>query len=539
MTVVLAGLLLLVVVGGLIALGARAWSGREQQDGGGGLDLIPYLLLAIAVGTAGFSLAGLARASLTPDRLAGRPTGEIAGALAGLVVATPITYLLSRRQARRRKTNPRTPGWPAYLAVVELVFLTAFLIAVGQLAEALTGNAGSADWPDLVVYGGIVVFHWWAERREPPHGDIGELPRLVGSGVALVALTVGAIGSLTWLLSEVFDSLWGLIRVPDPAIPLALTVAGAPIWAWRWLPAWDQESNVFRNLYLGFVTAFTLIMTLAAGVTTIATLLTFVFGQAGRAQEHFRLYPQALSFVLVGGALWHHHGFRLGPGRSGARRGYQYLMAAAGLGALIGSATALVDTVFETALAGTNTGELLIILGCTVIASGWVWRWFWGKAQAAPRAEEVGTLPRRVYLIGMAIVTGLTAAGSLIGAFVVVFRALLGEVGAAADSLRLPVTLTVISGLAAWHLFTHIRHDGAQPGRTEVKPFTVTVICSHPGNLATLFPKEATLRVLYRADASGIIDEEMASAIVAGVDGKPSLVWVDDTGFRVAAAREP
>lgn len=536
--VVLAGVLVLAIVAGLVALGVRARRGRDQQGDDGDIDLIPYLLLALAVGVAGFTLAALARASLTPDRLAGRPTGEIAGALAGLVVATPVAYLLWKRQAKRRRTHPPAPGWPIYLAVIELTFLTSFFIAVAHLAETFTGEEARADWPDLVVYGGIIAFHWWAERRDPPSGDIGDLPRLVGSGVALVALTTGLIGTLTWLLSEAYDSLWGPIRVPDPAVPMALTLVAAPIWAWRWLPAREEDSNVFRNLYLGFVTASALIMTIAAGVTMIATLLTFLVTDVGSSQEQFRLYPPALAFVIVSGALWLHHSRRLGPGRTGAVRGYQYAMAATGLGTLIGSATGLVDTVFRPTLAGTNTGELLIGLGCIVIASGWVWLWFWGRVQAAPRAAEVGALPRRIYLIGMAIVIGLTAAGSLIAALVVVFRSLLGEVGATADSLRIPVTLTVIAGLATWHLFTHIREDGSLLRRSEVKPFTVTVICSHPGNLTALLPKEATVRVLYRGDSVGNIDDVMAAAIVAEVGVEPSLIWVDESGFQMAPARE-
>lgn len=535
---IFSGLLALVVIGGLIALGVRAWQRREQQDQAGGLDLIPYLILALAVGVAGFSLSGLARASLTPDRLAGRPTGELAGALAGLVVATPIAFLLWRRQATRRKAFPTSPGWPIYLAVIELVFLTSFVIAVSRLAEAITGTVTS-DWPDLVVYGGIVAFHWWAERREPPRGDIGELPRLVGSGVALVALTVGLLGTVAWLLSEGYDSLWGMARVPDPAVPLALTLAGAPIWVWRWFPAWDEEPTIFRNLYLGFVTAVTLIMAIAAGVTLIATLLAFLAGEAGPARQHFDIYPQALAFALIGGGMWYHHRARIGPGRTGAGRGYEYSMTATGLGALVGSVTGLIDSVFEPTLAGTNTGRLLITLGCTVIASAAVWYWFWRKAQAAPGEDEARSLPRRVYLLGMAIATGLTAAGSLIAALVVVFRAMLGEGSADADSLRLPVTLTVTAGLAAWHLFTHVRADAALTRRAGVKPFNVTIICSHPGGLSTLFPKEATVRVLYRADDSGIIDAEMAAAIVAEVNGRSSLVWVDGDGFRVAPTREP
>jgi hypothetical protein len=120
----------------------------------------------------------------------------------------------------------------------------------------------------------------------------------------------------------------------------------------------------------------------------------------------------------------------------------------------------------------------------------------------------------------------------------VVFRAVLGEGGAIADSLRLPLSLTVVSGVAAWHLFTQIRADSVGLKRSEVKPFTVTIICSHPGNLATLFPREANTRILYRGDGLGAVDEAMAGAIVAGVGNISSLVWVDESGYRIAPARE-
>jgi hypothetical protein len=538
MTAGLAIVLFLVVVGGLIALGVRAWRGRREHEVEGGLDLIPYLLLALALGITGFSLARLARASLTPDQFAGAPTGEIAAALAGLVVAAPIAYLLWRRQSTRRKAFPRTPGWPIYLAVVEAVFLTAFLVSVGQLADALTSSAVTEKWTDLVVFGAIVAFHWWAERREPPYDDAGELPRLIGSGVSLVGLGVGTIGTLTWLLSEAYEGLGGTIDVLEPAVPLALLIASAPVWAYRWLPAWRDESSSFRNLYLSVITSVTLTMAIGAGVTMIAVLLTFVLGRAGPAAAHFQAYPPALAIAIAGGAFWWHHRRRLGPGRTGALRGYEYAMAAVGLGTTIGSVVALINAAFQPQLAGGNTGEVLIILGCSAIAGGAVWLWFWRKAQASPRAEEINALPRRIYLIGMAVATGLTAAGALIGSLVVVFRALLGEGGDIADSLRIPLSLTVVSGLAAWHLFNQVRADSIGLKRMEGKPFTVTVVCSHPGGLAARFPKEAKTRVIYRADDAGMIDDEMAEAIVSAVAGTTSIVWVDESGFRVAPVRE-
>jgi hypothetical protein len=70
-----------------------------------------------------------------------------------------------------------------------------------------------------------------------------------------------------------------------------------------------------------------------------------------------------------------------------------------------------------------------------------------------------------------------------------------------------------------------------------VTPFDVTIISSHPGTIATRFPKQAKVRVLHRGDVSGAIDDEMADEIVAAVNNKSSLVWVDDDGFRIAPAR--
>ncbi len=45
------------------------------------------------------------------------------------------------------------------------------------------------------------------------------------------------------------------------------------------------------------------------------------------------------------------------------------------------------------------------------------------------------------------------------------------------------------------------------------------------------------MRVLYRGDAAGAVDEAMAEEIVASVANASSFVWVDEDGFRVAPVR--
>ncbi|MGC2240179.1 MAG: DUF5671 domain-containing protein, partial [Acidimicrobiia bacterium] len=207
------------------------------------------------------------------------------------------------------------------------------------------------------------------------------------------------------------------------------------------------------------------------------------------------------------------------------------------LGVLVGSATALTAVAFDTRFIGGNPGQTLIGLGCSALASGAVWMWFWRKAQTAPRGEEITTHQRRIYLIGMAIVTGLTAAGALIGTLVVLFRALLGDAGSVGESLRIPLALTSISGAAFAHLFLQLRSDGASMPRT-TGPFSVTIVCSHPGQLPRMLPDEATVRVIYRSDDAGPVTDAMAEEITRVVGTASSVVWVDGDGYRVARLRQ-
>jgi hypothetical protein len=52
-----------------------------------------------------------------------------------------------------------------------------------------------------------------------------------------------------------------------------------------------------------------------------------------------------------------------------------------------------------------------------------------------------------------------------------------------------------------------------------------------------MFHEHARLKVIHRGDDLGIINAEMADQIVSAVANRPSLVWVDEDGFRVAPLR--
>jgi hypothetical protein len=278
------------------------------------------------------------------------------------------------------------------------------------------------------------------------------------------------------------------------------------------------------------------LVTALGGLVALAIdVFTYLLPESRAAGVHFEALPLQLAITATGALIWAHHRRLLGTERTEPVRVYGYVLAAIGLGTMVGTATGLVRTVVEPRALTEPSGEMALSLGIVLLVGTLLWRRFWAQATAAPVELEVGSLSRRLYLLGMGVVTGLTSAGALINVLVVLFRRLLG---AGNGSLVTPVALFVFSGLAAWHLLRTNAADRELVGSVEVvTPFEVTVICSHPGVLATRFPEQATLTVLYRDDDAGIIGEVMADEIVAAVANRSSLVWVDEDGFRVAPLR--
>ena len=150
-----------------------------------------YLLLALAFGTAAFSLASLGRTAFPGDTFVFDTTTQVATALAGLVVSAPIAFFLWRRQAERRSTHTSDAGWIVYLALMEGIFLTAFVVVATQLVSWALGTSDNPKWTDVLVFGGVVVFHELESRKTPPKRDGSELPRVVGSAIGLIPTAIG------------------------------------------------------------------------------------------------------------------------------------------------------------------------------------------------------------------------------------------------------------------------------------------------------------------------------------------------------------
>lgn len=544
-----AGLTLILFVAGVAWAAVWFTSRRKREAGSGESDLLAYLLLAIAVGTTVFGLAQLGRAAFPGESILTSAGDRVPGALAALVVGGPFAFILWRRQADRRKTHPETPGWPLYLGLAEAVLTTTLVVVIVQLLDWLLGEGPTSSWTDVVILGGAVTFHEWAARRDPPGSDVAELPRVVGSAIGFFTTAIGLGGLLFALFDYVYGTIYAGAGGADWVNAAILLGVGGPLWWYRWLRPWDAEPGIPRKTWLVTASTVTALAAIGSLGVIVVTFITFWLGDVDSAARHFEVVPGALAVLIVAGFAWWHHRRRLNtmwavvvgesaedrvPARNNTLRSHQYLMAAAGLSVLIGSLTGLAAAAFGAQeLAGDRPAALVSLTVVAIIAIG-VWGRYWSQCQAADRPSEAMSRPRRIYLIGLAVIAGLIAAQALIATLVVLFQALFGQ-ETNTTTLAVEGSLTVFATLATVHLLMVNRADRALQAKAGViVPFRVTVICSHPGPLATTFPKEAKLQVIHRGDGVGIVDATMAEAIVEAVHNSNSIVWVGADGFEVA-----
>lgn len=526
MAPVLTLVLLLLVILVIVMVVQR--STKRGVETGDGSDVVAYLVLALAMGVAGFALAELMDAAFPGDSLVTDATETVATSLASLVVSLPFVVFLWRRQAARRARFPASSGWTLYLAIIELVFMTAFVISAVLFVNGLITDASATAWTRTLVFGGIVLFHEMAARRTPPLSDSGELQRVIGSAIGLITGGLGLIGTLSAIFGSFYEaSPFGF----EPWI--AMLIVGVPLWVYRWLPSWDREPALPRLTWLVMTTTVSLTATIGAFTWILVLVLQYIFTDTLPAADHFETLPVLLAVALTDAAVWWTHRRALGGERTNPLRLYEYVMAGVGLVGATFTAIALTVIAFDRSLIVGGESDDVIALATILVAGLVVWRVFTALSTRGVAEEEATSWPARIYHLGLGIAFGLTAAGSLITTLFIVLRRLLGQ--EATTSLLEPITALVYTGLGTWYLlsgFARIRR--MTESEEVVTPFEVTLITSHPGMIATRFPKQARLHVIYRGDGSGQIDDEMADAIVAEVGNRSSIVWVDEDGFRVA-----
>jgi hypothetical protein len=532
---IVAILLLLAIVLVVVVIIQRTMSDQDEQ-GASGADIVAYFVLALSMGVAGFALTELASTAFPGDTFVFDPAEQVATSLSALVVSVPFLFYFWRRQARRRAMYPRSAGWTLYLSLMELVFTTASVVAGVLLVNGLISDDSTASWTGFLVFGAIVVFHEVQARATPPLSDAGELRRVIGSAIGLVAATVGLVGTLAGLIALILDAMGGAPRDTGFHPWIAMLVVGAPVWWYRWWRPWDSEPAVPRITWTVVVTTAAMAVTLAASTSVLVMVLQYLLADVPSAAQHFEALHVAVALPLAGIPIWLTHRRLLDDQPLSALLVYLYAIAAGGLATAVAMATALTIATFSNQLiVGGGAGD--VVTFATVVVAGLAaWLVFDRRASAREDEGVATSWPRRLYTLGVGVIFGLIATGALITVIFVLLRRVLA--GSETGSLLEPGAIFVYSGLAAFYLLRSYAADrSATPPAQHIAPFQVTLICSHPGMIATKFPEQAKLKVLHRGDDVGNIGEDMADEIVAAVANRSSFVWVDETGFRVAPMR--
>jgi hypothetical protein len=530
--IVLLAMVLVVV----ILAARRSKAPRDEGAGTNGGDVLAYLVLALSMGVAGFSLADLASTAFPGETFVFDPAEEVATSLSALIVATPFLVYFWRRQARRRLVHPRSAGWTIYLTLIELAFMTAFVVSSVIFINALVAGDVTSAWTGILVFGSILVFHEYATRVTPPLSDAGELRRVVGSAIGLITATVGFIAVLSEVIGLGLEA--GGVDPLDLGFEpwLAMLIVGTPIWWFRWLLPWDSEPALPRLTWIVIVTTAALAVGLGAATSLAVMASQYLLADTPPAGEHFANLHVALAFVVSGFLVWALHRKALRGATTTAYLFYAYSLAAIGLTTAVSMAIALTVSTFDRTLIVGGSNADIVTFAVVVLAGAAAWLVFERRATNAEASPDIMSWPRRLYTLGLGAIFGLVAAGALIAAIFVLLRRVL--TGGPPGSVVTPGIFLVYAGLVSFYLLRmYAVGRAAAPPVDIVAPFQVTIICSHPGLIATRFPEQARLRIFHHDGADGSISEEMADDIVAAVGNRNSFVWVDGDGFRVAPMR--
>jgi hypothetical protein len=330
-------LLLLAIVLTVVIVIQRSVNDKGDPSAGGA-DIVGYLVLALAMGVAGFALAELASTAFPGDRFVFDPAEELATSLSALVVSTPFLVYFWRRQAARREGHPDSAGWTLYLSLIELVFMTAFVIVAVLFVNGLVSGESTSTWPGVVVFGAILIFHDYAAHRTPPLSDAGETQRVLGSAITLITAGIGLAGVLVEMMSVLFEGMGG-DAVGDGLHPwLAMLIVGAPLWWYRWFRPWPDKPTVPRLTWLVLVAFVSLVTALGAATVIAVVVAQYVLTDTPPAGQHFEVVPVALGLVGAAVPVWLVHRRGLGEEPADPVQFYRYATAALGLATAVSTA---------------------------------------------------------------------------------------------------------------------------------------------------------------------------------------------------------
>ena len=366
------------IVAGIVALVRRGGGGDEEEAPGIGtvrrLFYYGLAFVALMVAASGVILlvSGIVEGLSGARVLLGNGT-ELALGLALTLVGTPI-WLFQWRFAQRATAEfpVETRAISRKLYVYVVMGVAAALGALGAV-WLLSWVLGAREFEGTfvafpIVWGAVWALHWRTATLERESTEGGRTVRRLYLylaalyGLSILAVSVGSV--LHQALGAAYDGLFepgatlagGRTVWGDAArTSVASAVVGGALWWWHWLrQARGDVESVLRQVYLYlFAVLGGAIAVVSALSVVLYRALQWVIGEpeAAAAGDHFRFLAATLGTLVVGGAVWVYHwavsqeeaGAGIG-GPGGARRVYNYLVAALGLGTLAGGLVILFAT---------------------------------------------------------------------------------------------------------------------------------------------------------------------------------------------------
>jgi uncharacterized membrane protein len=289
----------------------------------------------------------------------------------------------------------------------------------------------------MLVIGGVLWFLFWRAIRRNVSGDPAEIGsairklfmNLILAASALVGL-FAAVGFLKWLMA-------GALLNQFPSGGLARLIVTGVIWYYHWRVTEKEgqpspEAKTLRRWYVYLLSGWGLVALSVNLVGLVNTAVSYlpVWGETIVSGKFWSSNVQgSISWILLGGAVWAFHWFRMAKGDfdSTLRQVYLYLLAILGgsIAGLVALTTSLFK-VFRFALGtlSTPTNTYFQFLGWTVplmlvAAAVWVYHQHVTQEEAVQVQERLSA--RRVHSYLMSFI-GL---GTLIAGLIILFGILL------------------------------------------------------------------------------------------------------------------
>lgn len=472
---------------------------------------------------------------------------NIARSIGFLIVAVPLFLLHWRAMQQRSEPIEISSALrKLYLYAAQgvalgyaLVALHAIISGAARLALGAPVSANPllpSDWLHrlamLLIAGGCILYwrriltrdgdyggevRWAATMRRLYHSAVGL------SGLALLitgcALVLDAL--LQWALSLWLPTIgqgWFADQIADG---VAAALIGAILMRLAW-SSWSQIVAVhsgealspLRRLYFYLAVVISALATLIPLAIVFRILLLFALGQRDGSWTSVLLAcVSPLSYAPWGFVAWRWYwrglaseATRFGETGEGAtvRRIYFYAVAATGLALMWVGAVSILQSILDVVLTADSFGEIaiwreLVATGLSLVMVGApVWAFHWQSVQkvargsdAAGRAER-GSLPRRVYLYGVALVGAVLILVFLAQFLYRLFLHLLGDINVdvfgpqTAEELARSLIAVVLWAVHLLALRTDLRMGGGDDAVIERRERLQTKIASMETELTAL-----------------------------------------------------